>query len=315
MDKKILKKLTAGPGGKHHVADFSTVPLTDIDTGKMKRSIDKGIENLALLQDVLYAQNRYSVLIVFQALDAAGKDGTIKHVMSGVNPQGCEVTSFKQPSAEELDHDYLWRIARKLPNRGHIGIFNRSYYEDVLITRVHPEMLLDSQLPGFYKPGQADRKFWARRYRQINDFERHLTENGTIIIKFFLHVSQREQLKRFEERIDDPSKNWKFSDADLREYLFRHKYMEAYSDILSNTSTDHAPWYVIPADDKWYMRYVVSHIICRHLKKLKLHYPAITPEKREEIEKARRTLKEIKATKHDRPEKGDKLSHAHVLER
>ncbi|MDR1756146.1 MAG: polyphosphate kinase 2 family protein [Culturomica sp.] len=294
MDKKLIKKLTAEPGVKHRVSDFSTVPLSHIDKDKMKRSINKGVSELQSLQNVLYAQNRYSVLIIFQALDAAGKDGTIRHVMSGVNPQGCEVTSFKQPSTEELDHDYLWRISRKLPNRGHIGIFNRSHYEDVLVTRVHPEILLYNQLPGFYKTAQADRKFWVKRYRQINDFERYLTENGTLIIKFFLNVSRPEQLKRFQERLDDPTKNWKFSESDIKEGTFRDEYMKAYSDILSNTSTVHAPWYVIPADDKWYMRYIVCRIIGMHLKKLKLHYPELTPEKRAGLEKAKEMLDGMK---------------------
>lgn len=198
-------------------------------------------------------------------MDAAGKDGTIKHVMSGINPQGCQVYSFKQPSAEELDHDYLWRINRSLPERGRIGIFNRSQYEDVLIAKVHPEILLSNKLPGILKAKDIDNEFWKRRYRQINDFERYLTENGTVIIKFFLNVSKAEQKKRFMERLNDESKNWKFSSADVKERQYWDDYMKAYSDVLTETSTEIAPWYVIPADNKWFMRYAVGQIICERM--------------------------------------------------
>lgn len=230
-----------------------------------KEQLAQNIEKLSELQSMLYAQDRYSVLVIFQAMDAAGKDGTIKHVMSGINPQGCQVYSFKQPSAEELDHDYLWRINRSLPERGRIGIFNRSQYEDVLIAKVHPEILLSNKLPGILKAKDIDNEFWKRRYRQINDFERYLTENGTVIIKFFLNVSKAEQKKRFMERLNDESKNWKFSSADVKERQYWDDYMKAYSDVLTETSTEIAPWYVIPADNKWFMRYAVGQIICERM--------------------------------------------------
>ena len=250
MKKEVLKELTAKPGKEHHVSDFNPSFTADMSKQDAKEQLVQNIEKLSELQSMLYAQDRYSVLVIFQAMDAAGKDGTIKHVMSGINPQGCQVYSFKQPSAEELDHDYLWRINRSLPERGRIGIFNRSQYEDVLIAKVHPEILLSSKLPGILKTEDIDNGFWKRRYRQINDFERYLTENGTVIIKFFLNVSKAEQKKRFMERLNDESKNWKFSSADVKERQYWDDYMKAYSDVLTETSTEIAPWYVIPADNK-----------------------------------------------------------------
>ena len=262
MKKEVLKELTAKPGKEHHVSDFNPSFTADMSKQDAKEQLVQNIEKLSELQSMLYAQDRYSVLVIFQAMDAAGKDGTIKHVMSGINPQGCQVYSFKQPSAEELDHDYLWRINRSLPERGRIGIFNRSQYEDVLIAKVHPEILLSSKLPGILKTEDIDNGFWKRRYRQINDFERYLTENGTVIIKFFLNVSKAEQKKRFMERLNDESKNWKFSSADVKERQYWDDYMKAYSDVLTETSTEIAPWYVIPADNKWFMRYAVGQIIC-----------------------------------------------------
>lgn len=248
MKKEVLKELTAKPGKEHHVSDFNPSFTADMSKQDAKEQLAQNIEKLSELQSMLYAQDRYSVLVIFQAMDAAGKDGTIKHVMSGINPQGCQVYSFKQPSAEELDHDYLWRINRSLPERGRIGIFNRSQYEDVLIAKVHPEILLSNKLPGILKAKDIDNEFWKRRYRQINDFERYLTENGTVIIKFFLNVSKAEQKKRFMERLNDESKNWKFSSADVKERQYWDDYMKAYSDVLTETSTEIAPWYVIPAD-------------------------------------------------------------------
>ena len=256
MKKEILKRLLATPGAEHTVSEFDTHFTGDLTKQEAGALLAEDIEKLSALQGKLYAQDRYSVLVIFQAMDAAGKDGTIKHVMSGINPQGCQVYSFKQPSAEELDHDYLWRINRCLPERGRIGIFNRSQYEDVLIAKVHPEIILSNKLPGVTSLEDVTPKFWKKRYRQINDYERYLTENGTIVIKFFLNVSKDEQKRRFLARLEDEAKNWKFSTSDLKERSYWDDYMKAYSDMLTHTSTEDAPWYVIPADNKWFMRYV-----------------------------------------------------------
>ena len=293
MKKEVLKELTAKPGKEHHVSDFNSSFTADMSKQDAKEQLVQNIEKLSELQSMLYAQDRYSVLVIFQAMDAAGKDGTIKHVMSGINPQGCQVYSFKQPSAEELDHDYLWRINRSLPERGRIGIFNRSQYEDVLIAKVHPEILLSSKLPGILKTEDIDNGFWKRRYRQINDFERYLTENGTVIIKFFLNVSKAEQKKRFMERLNDESKNWKFSSADVKERQYWDDYMKAYSDVLTETSTEIAPWYVIPADNKWFMRYAVGQIICERMEKLDLHYPQLSKEALERLEECKKNVSDI----------------------
>ena len=293
MKKEVLKELTAKPGKEHHVCDFNPSFTADMSKQDAKEQLVQNIEKLSELQSMLYAQDRYSVLVIFQAMDAAGKDGTIKHVMSGINPQGCQVYSFKQPSAEELDHDYLWRINRSLPERGRIGIFNRSQYEDVLIAKVHPEILLSSKLPGILKTEDIDNGFWKRRYRQINDFERYLTENGTVIIKFFLNVSKAEQKKRFMERLNDESKNWKFSSADVKERQYWDDYMKAYSDVLTETSTEIAPWYVIPADNKWFMRYAVGQIICERMEKLDLHYPQLSKEALERLEECKKNVSDI----------------------
>lgn len=292
MKKEVLKKLTAKPNEKHKVSDFDTDYTAKLTKIKAEELLNENILKLRELQNKLFAQDRYSVLIIFQAMDAAGKDGTIKHVMSGINPQGCQVFSFKQPSAEELDHDYLWRIYKSLPERGRIGIFNRSHYEDVLVAKVHPGIVLNGKLPGVEKVDDVNDKFWKKRYRQINDFEKHLTENGTIIIKFFLNVSEKEQEKRFLARLNDESKNWKFSLSDLKERAFWNDYMKAYSDVLTQTSTDEAPWYVIPADNKWFMRYAVSEIICDRINALNLYYPKLTDEARKELEVAKKTLGE-----------------------
>jgi PPK2 family polyphosphate:nucleotide phosphotransferase len=253
---------------------------------RARQILDQNLADLAEAQDLLYADDRYSVLIVLQALDAAGKDGTIKHVMSGVNPQGCQVFSFKKPSAEDLDHNFLWRYMRCLPERGRIGIFNRSYYEDVLVVKVHPELLAAQRLPG----GAPDKKFWRRRYQDINAFERHLTRNGTIILKFFLNVSKDEQKRRFLDRLDRPDKNWKFSSADLAERAHWDRYMEAYSDCLSATSSKRAPWYVVPADRKWVTRAVVADVITTTIRSLDLKYPEVTDEQREGLAEAKRRL-------------------------
>ena len=245
------------------------------------------IKELSALQSLLYASNRYSVLLIFQAMDAAGKDGAIKHVMSGVNPQGCQVFSFKHPSAEELDHDFLWRSTRCLPERGRIGIFNRSYYEEVLIVRVHPEILRAQALP---EELLDEKDFWQKRYRSIVNFEEHLHWNGTRIVKFFLHLSPEEQRKRFLERIDEPDKNWKFSQDDLEERRLWKDYIKAYEACLSETSTKHAPWYVVPADDKKNARLIISRIILDTLKGLKMKYPEPTKTHRKELQSIREIL-------------------------
>ncbi len=297
MNMKDLSKskhLCAIPEKKHNVSDFDAEYLGDLKKDNAEKLLGENIEELTKLQDKLYADNRYAVLLVFQAMDAAGKDGTIKHVMSGVNPQGCQVFSFKQPSVEELDHDYFWRTYKCLPERGRIGIFNRSYYEEVLVTKVHPEIIVRQSLPGIDSVKKIDDKFWKRRYRQINDMERHLAENGTVVIKFFLNVSEEQQKRRFLQRIDDESKNWKFSLSDLKEREYWDDYMEAYSDMLTETSTEYAPWYVIPADHKWFMRYAVGQIIVERLGALDLQYPKIDDAARERLKEAEAILKNRK---------------------
>ncbi|MDA8107661.1 MAG: polyphosphate kinase 2 family protein [Betaproteobacteria bacterium] len=245
------------------------------------------VAQLSARQSLLYAHDRYALLLIFQAMDAAGKDGAIKHVMSGVNPQGCQVFSFKHPSATELEHDFLWRTTRALPERGRIGIFNRSYYEEVLILRVHPELLRAEKLPEDLLGRQS---IWDKRYRSINDLERHLHRNGTRVVKFFLHLSKEEQRKRFLARIDDPDKNWKFSLADIQERGFWKQYMQAYEACLAATSTRHAPWYVVPADDKENARLIVSQVILDALDELELSYPAPSPRHRRELRSIRRLL-------------------------
>jgi PPK2 family polyphosphate:nucleotide phosphotransferase len=248
--------------------------------------LSQDVTALAEAQDRLYAADRWSILIILQAMDAAGKDGTIKHVMSGVNPQGCEVTSFKRPSAEELDHNFLWRYARRTPERGRIGIFNRSYYEEVLVVRVHPELAHAERIPN----GKIDDDFWADRYADINAFERHLTRNGTVILKFFLNVSKAEQRKRFLKRLRDPHKQWKFSAADLKERGYWDDYMKAFQDAINATSTKWAPWHIIPADHKWVSRAFVARIVTRAVEALDLRYPEVTDEQRAVIEESRKQL-------------------------
>jgi len=248
--------------------------------------LQQGIELLADLQDKLYAQNCWSLLLIFQAMDAAGKDSAIKHVMSGVNPQGCQVYSFKQPSPEDLDHDFLWRTNYRLPERGRIGIFNRSYYEEVLVVRVHPEILARQQL----SPKLVTKHIWKERFEDINAQELHLARNGTMIRKFFLHVSKEEQQKRFLERIDRPEKNWKFSLADAKEREHWNEYMDAYEDMIRHTATKHAPWYVVPADNKWFTRLVVAAAVIDALREINPKYPKIDDAKRRELLAAKREL-------------------------
>jgi len=257
------------------------------DKEKAHALLQRDIERLAALQDKLYAQDRWAILLIFQAMDAAGKDGTIKHVMSGVNPQGCEVFSFKVPSSEDLDHDFLWRTTRCLPERGRIGIFNRSYYEEVLVVRVHRALLEKEKLP----PRLVTKDVWQERYESIAAFERHLVRNGTVILKFFLNVSRKEQKRRFLERLDLPDKNWKFSEADAKEREHWKEYMRAYEDMIRATASRHAPWYVVPADNKWFTRLVVGAAIIEAMKGLDLKYPKVDRAKKAELAAARRILK------------------------
>jgi PPK2 family polyphosphate:nucleotide phosphotransferase len=263
-----------------------TGTLKSEDKPRAKEALQIGVDALAELQDMLYAQDRWAVLLIFQAMDAAGKDGAIKHVMSGVNPQGCEVYSFKSPTSTELDHDYLWRTHVAVPERGRIGIFNRSYYEDVLVVKVHPELLQYQKLP----PACVDKGIWDDRYHDIRSFERYLARNGVAICKFFLHVSRDEQKKRFLERLEQPEKNWKFSPNDVRERPFWKDYMRAYEDAIRETAAEHAPWYVVPADNKWFTRVIVAAAIIDTLASLDLHYPKVSKAKRKELAAVRRAL-------------------------
>ncbi|MCD8030823.1 MAG: polyphosphate kinase 2 family protein [Bacteroides sp.] len=283
MEKNLIRNLIATPGAKHKVASFDPAYTGKITQAESEKLLKANVKKLRKLQSKLYAEDRYAILLIFQAMDGAGKDGTIKHVMSGVNPQGCQVYSFKQPSAEELDHDFLWRIHKAIPERGRIGIFNRSHYEDVLISRVHPQILLGTKLPLIRTMKDITPKFWRNRYQQINDFERYLTENGVVVLKFFLNVSNEEQKLRFLARIEDETKNWKFSVSDIKERGHWEDYMKAYSDMLTHTSTDVAPWYVIPADNKWFMRYAVGEIIVSKMEALNLRYPRVDKNVKEEI--------------------------------
>ena len=290
----VLKKkidpddFRARPGKTLRLRDWPTrVKRIYKDKEQYQELLQGQIDALRKLQDRLYADNRYALLLIFQAMDAAGKDSAIKHLMSGVNPQGCQVFSFKHPSAEELDHDFLWRTTQSLPERGRIGIFNRSYYEEVLIVRVHPEILSAQGLPAEAGSGK---RFWRDRYQSIVGMEKHLHENGTRILKFFLHISKDEQRKRFLKRIDEPEKNWKFSKADLGERELWKEYQEAYEDCFKGTSTPHAPWYIVPADDKENARLILSEIILDALRSLPIRYPKMSPEHRKELLAIRRQL-------------------------
>jgi PPK2 family polyphosphate:nucleotide phosphotransferase len=277
------------------VADGSHFRLKDFDPAETlglkskehaQKKLEHGIARLAELQEKLYAQDRWAFLLILQAMDAAGKDSTIKHVMSGVNPQGCQVNAYKTPSAEELEHDFLWRTSRSLPERGKIGIFNRSYYEEVLVVRVHPELLAREKVPG----PLVSEVIWQKRFEDINAFERYLSRNGIVVLKFFLHLSKKEQKKRFLERLDAPEKNWKFSVSDALERQHWEKYMRAYEDLIRNTSTKHAPWYVVPADHKWFTRLVVAEATINAMENLDLSFPKMDAEKRKELKAARAAL-------------------------
>jgi PPK2 family polyphosphate:nucleotide phosphotransferase len=279
------------------ISDGRKFRLKDVDPGdtlkfdsedkpRAKEALAQGINALAELQEMLYAQDRWSVLCVFQAMDAAGKDGAIKHVMSGVNPQGCQVYSFKAPTSEDLDHDFLWRCARALPERGRIGIFNRSYYEETLVVRVHPEFLAGQKVP----PSLLGKDVWDNRFQDIRSWERYLARNGTLVLKFFLHVSNKEQKRRFLRRLDEPDRNWKFSANDAKERGFWDEYMEAYEETIRNTATEHAPWYVVPADNKWFTRLVVAAAVIDGLASLDLAFPTVDKKKRKELQEARIAL-------------------------
>ena len=286
---------------KIHDSDFRVVPGKKVKLGEWPTTVKpfykskeeyqellgKHVEDLSALQSLHNASGRHALLLIFQGMDAAGKDGAIRHVMSGVNPQGCEVSSFKQPSAAELEHDFLWRTTLRLPERGRIGIFNRSYYEEVLVVRVHPEILRNQ---GLADELRDEKTVWEHRYRSIVDLERHLDRNGTKIVKIFLHLSKEEQRKRFLARIDEPEKNWKFSLADIHERKFWKQYQEAYGDCLKATSTDYAPWFIVPADDKENARLIVSQIVLDSMKDLKMEYPKTTPKRKRELESIRKLL-------------------------
>jgi PPK2 family polyphosphate:nucleotide phosphotransferase len=269
-----------------HVDPADTGDLKSADKPRAKEALQNGVEAMAELQDVLYAQDRWSLLLIFQAMDAAGKDGTIKHVMSGVNPQGCQVSSFKGPTSEDLDHDYLWRCVKQLPERGRIGIFNRSYYEETLVVRVHPEFLAGQKLP----KECVTKDIWKERFQDIRAFERYLHRNGTAVVKFFLHISKEEQQKRFLERLDDPDKNWKFSVNDARERSFWDDYMEAYEETIRETASENSPWYVVPADNKWFTRVIVAAAVIDALAAMKLQYPKVSEAKRQELAATRKEL-------------------------
>jgi PPK2 family polyphosphate:nucleotide phosphotransferase len=290
---KLVRRLTepfrVTKGKKFRLSEIDpgdTLWLKSEDKSKAKEGLAVGVQALAELQDKLYAQDKWAVLLIFQAMDAAGKDGAIKHVMSGVNPQGCQVFPFKAPSAEELDHDYLWRCIKCLPNRGNIGIFNRSYYEEVLAVRVHPEYLEAEKLP----PEKVGDDLWEERFEDIRNFEQYLSRNGVLVRKFFLHVSKKEQKRRFLERLDNPEKHWKFSAADLAERGHWDKYMKAYEDMIRNTTSKEAPWYVVPADNKWFTRIVVAAAVIDALAGLNLKYPEVSQAKLKQLASAKAAL-------------------------
>jgi len=297
MSTQDIVKRARGFSKPFRVTDGSDFRLKDVDPGdtlglgsedkpRAKEALATGVRALAELQDMLYAQDCWAVLLIFQAMDAAGKDGTIKHVMSGVNPQGCQVYSFKTPSSEELDHDFLWRCMKYVPERGRIGIFNRSYYEETLVVRVHPEFLEKQSLP----PALVTKDIWKERFHDICSFESYLTRNGIVIRKFFLHVSKGEQKRRFLERLENPEKNWKFSANDIKERAFWGDYMTAYEDMIRHTSTPEAPWYVVPADNKWFTRIVVASAVIETLDALNLRYPKVSKDKLKELAAAKQVL-------------------------
>jgi PPK2 family polyphosphate:nucleotide phosphotransferase len=283
---KIAKAYRVENGKHFRIKDVDPGDTADILEDEAQQHLQKDIARMEELQDKLYAQDSWSLLLIFQAMDAAGKDGTIKHVMSGVNPEGCQVTSFKVPSSAELQHDFLWRTTQHLPERGHIGIFNRSYYEEVLVVRVHPAALANESLP----PALVTKNIWEERFEDIRAFEKHLARNGTVIRKFFLHLSKKEQKKRFLARLDEPEKHWKFSAADLHEREYWDDYQKAYEEMIQNTASKHAPWYVVPADNKWFTHLVVSAAIVETMEELGLCYPKVDAAKLREIRAAKKAM-------------------------
>jgi PPK2 family polyphosphate:nucleotide phosphotransferase len=287
--RKLARRYRVEDGDRFRLSDVDpddTAWLKSADKPAAKEALDRGIEVLAELQDRLYAQDRWAVLLIFQAMDAAGKDGAIKHVMSGINPQGCQVVSFKAPSPEDLDHDFLWRCSKNLPERGRIGIFNRSYYEEVLVVRVHEALLAKQKLPSEL----VTKDIWSDRFKDIRAYERYLENNGTLVRKFFLHVSRKEQKRRFLERIDNPEKNWKFSATDAQERGYWKNYMRAYEDMIQNTATKRSPWYVVPADNKWFTRIVVAAAVIEALDSVRLKYPDVGKEKLAELARVKKAL-------------------------
>ena len=291
--RKFIKPYVVRNGSKFRLKDYEpsdTHHLNSEDKPEAKKILQQGVLSLSKLQDTLYAQSEWGLLLIFQAMDAAGKDGTIKHVMSGVNPQGVDVFSFKAPSSEDLSHDYLWRSMRCLPGRGKIGIFNRSYYEETLVVRVHPELLDKQRIPDKFRGDH----FWRHRFEDINALERYLTRNGIAIRKFFLHLSRKEQKKRFMERLTNPEKNWKFSTSDVKERQCWDAYQEAYDKMIRNTASEHAPWIVVPADNKWFSRLLVVACVVDALQEMNLRYPAVTDEKLAELKEVRRQLEKEK---------------------
>jgi PPK2 family polyphosphate:nucleotide phosphotransferase len=290
---KLVKPYRVDDGPKFRLKDFDPADTGQIKTKeRAEELLAKGIASMAALQDKLYAQDRWAILLIFQAMDAAGKDGAIKHVMSGVNPQGVQVYSFKTPSEEELNHDYLWRNMQRLPERGRIGIFNRSYYEEVLVVRIHPDLLKKERVP----PPLLTKHIWEERFEDINGVERYLSRNGIVIRKFFLNISKKEQKRRFLARLDHPEKNWKFSDADVRERECWDDYMKAYEDMIIRTASGHSPWYVLPADNKWFTRLAVAAAIVETLEDLKLSYPEVGAAKRKQLNAAKALLEGKKKT-------------------
>jgi len=287
--QKFADSFRVTNGKKFRLKDFDPADTLGIKSAakpRAKEALAVGVQAMAEFQDKLYAQDKWGVLLIFQAMDAAGKDGVIKHVMSGVNPQGCDVHSFKSPSAEELDHDYLWRCMKVLPNRGRIGIFNRSYYEETLVVRVHPELLTKQKIPA----ERITKNIWEHRFEDIRNFEQYLSRNGVVVRKFFLHVSKKEQKRRFLERIENPDKNWKFSASDAAERQHWDEYMAAYEDMIRHTATEESPWYVVPADNKWFTRIIVSAAVVETLASLDLKYPKVDKDQLQKLASARASL-------------------------
>jgi len=291
--RKLTKKYRVTDGEKFRLKDYDTkddLGLGDREEDTAKDILKLGVETLSKMQDILYAQDKWALLLIFQAMDAAGKDGAIKHVMSGVNPQGCDVTSFKAPNSEELNHDFLWRCMKHIPERGRIGIFNRSYYEEVLVVRVHEETLAEEKIP----EKLVTKHIWEERFQDIKNFESYLNRNGVLVVKFFLNVSKEEQKERFLDRIDNPDKNWKFSLSDVTERKYWNKYMKAYEEMIESTATEKSPWYIVPADNKSYARIVVASAIIQAMESMNLEYPVVSKAKLEELQKVKKELLEEK---------------------